>query len=621
MAARKGKPEIPKSNVLAQSRKRKGDDAAVAGRLDEARELFESACRADSRDVEAWVKLAMVHKRLGNYAAAESCARRAVELKSDLGFCHYALGTALHCQGRTPQAIDCYRLAIRLQPGFPDAHYLLGNALHEVGKVTEAIESYQQAIRLRPDFPEALGDLGSALLALGETESARPLLEQTLKRQPGNSVALVNYCNLLRLEGNVDEAIKTFRHALDILPNSTPVVSGLAGMLEKIGRIEEAQQLVEQGLALTAEDPGLNLVAAQLERRGSRLDAAASRLEGLRKQRLPIDLDGDVRLLLGQIYDELGQTNQAYPLIAEGKRLKARLAFRDETGSRSYLDRVALISSFATSSLARTSPVPTARPVIEDPVFLIGFPRSGTTLLEQILESHPSIQTLEEKGTVAAMVNRFLEHARDGEESLAALSADVLQELRETYFSQVQRHITIRQDTILVDKMPLNTVGVPVIWRVFPNAKFILAVRHPCDVCLSCLMQNFSANQGMAGFYSLDDTVETYVAVMSAWRKYVELLPLKYHRIRYEDLIADVPRETRALLDFLGVEWNDSVLDHISHARQKGTINTPSYHQVTRPIYQSAKYRWMRYRDVFNPYLPRLQSYIDYFDYEQADIQ
>ena len=130
-------------------------------------------------------------------------------------------------------------------------------------------------------------------------------------------------------------------------------------------------------------------------------------------------------------------------------------------------------------------------------------------------------------------------------------------------------------------------------------------------------MQNFAVNDGMASFFSLEDTVHTYAAVMGAWRKYADLLPLAYHRIRYEDLVANVEGESRSLLTFLGVGWDDAVLKHTEHARKRGAINTPSYHQVVQPIYQHARYRWKRYENQFVSVMPILQPFISYFGYAE----
>lgn len=609
---------MAKRNVLTQGRKRKGDEASIAGRLGEAREIFESVCRTDPLDVEAWVKLSLVHKRQGDLAAAERSARRAVALQPRIGFAHHALAVALHGQGRLSDAIDNYRTAIRLQPDFADSHYLLGNALHETGAVREAIGAFHRALALRPDFPEALGDLGGLLLRANEIEEAEARLTRALALQPANAIALLNLSQLLRLRGEVDRALETLRHALFLAPDAVEVIGGLAGLLEKTGHLDEAAQLVERGLSIAPLDPTLNRVAAELERHDKHFAAAAERLEALCRRSPPRDVEADCRLLLGQIYDQMGDAAKAWLQIVEGKRIQSSL-FPVRGGDRNrYLDRVATISALATEALAGCEPFHTNNDELPAPAFLIGFPRSGTTLLEQILDSHPEIQTMEERGAVAHMVNEFLTMTAGRKEPLASLAREEIQHLRDSYFAEVDRNIDRKAGTLLVDKMPLNTVGVPVIWRVFPEARFILALRHPCDVCLSCLMQNFAVNEGMASFFSLEDTVRTYAAVMGAWRKYESLLPLDSHRLRYEDLIANVEGETRRLLGFLGLPWNDAVLRHTEHARRKEAINTPSYHQVRQPIYQSAKFRWQRYREAFEPVMPVLQPFIEHFGYEPA---
>lgn len=609
---------MAKRDAIGESRKRKGDAAAIAGRLEEACTIFENVCRSNPLDVEAWTKLGVTLRRRGDFETAETCCRKAIQLQPDIGFGHYALGSVLHCQGKYAEAISSYRRAITLQPNFPDSHLLLGNALRESGAMNDAIASYRNALSLRPNFPEALSSLGGILVDIGSVDEAEQFLQTALSLQPANHVALTNLSALLLRKGKDKEALETFRHALLLNPDSVEVIGGLAGLLEKTGKLEESAHQVERGLALAPTDPALNLVAAQLARREKRLQEAADRLEDLCRQQLPRDTEAECRLLLGQIYDEMNDAARAYPLIVEGKRLKAMASFSKDRKRNHYLDHVATLSALATEALVQCQRPASHASDPDAPVFLIGFPRSGTTLLEQVLDSHPAIQTMEERGAVTHMFNEFTALTRNRDHHLESLSSDAVLHCRDAYFAEVKRNIDRKPATLLVDKHPLHTVGVPVIWRMFPEAKFILAIRHPCDVCLSCLMQNFAVNEGMASFFNLEDTARTYAAVMSAWLKYVRLLPLNYHRIRYEDLIGNFQTETAQLLTFLGVPWDDAVLCHTDHARNKGTINTPSYHQVTQPIYQRAKYRWQRYREAFEPVMPILQPFIEYFGYEET---
>lgn len=588
-----------------------------------ARTLFVSVCKQDPMDTEAWIKLSLIEKGLGNYAQAEHCARRALVLDPKLGYGHYAVGQALHSQGLRAGAIESYRAAIQHMPDFADAHYLLGLALQEQGVVPEAMASFQQALQLRPAFFEPLAELGGIHIDLGQVAAGLAFLQRAQALRPLDAVVLGNLGHALRLQGENSAALAHLRRACSLAPDNVDLIAGLAGMLEKLGEVEEAQSWVGKGLQRESTHWMCNLVAAQLDRRVKRLQQAAERLEDVLARTLPVHQSADTALELGQIYDQMGDAARAFPLIVEGKRKKALATStpQSEQESHAYFDQMARVRQMAGPALAAA--LQTQRGVgvqsldsAAAPAFLIGFPRSGTTLMEQILDSHPGIQAMEEKPAVSRMVTRALEMLDQKACALADLHEDQLLELRQLYFTEVAQHVVLQPGNLLIDKMPLNTVMVPIIARVFPTAKFILAIRHPGDVALSCLMQSFATNASMANFFTLQGTVQFYTQVMGAWLHYAQQLPLQVHPIRYEDLIEDVPTQSRALLDFLGLSWDDAVLQHTEHARQRGAINTPSYHQVVQPIYQRSKYRWKRYEQHLGAVLPLLQPFVEQFGYQ-----
>jgi hypothetical protein len=330
---------------------------------------------------------------------------------------------------------------------------------------------------------------------------------------------------------------------------------------------------------------------------------------------MPQDLGKDIHLLLGQLHDRLGNTQKVMPHLIEGKRRMAMTTDPDGSGNARFLANCDAARAWLTDQLV-VSPQMAMSPDEDAPVFLIGFPRSGTTLLEQVLDSHPCLQTLDEKPMVELMERAFLNMTGNQTDALADLSEEQIADLRRVYWTEADRHVVHQPGTLIVDKLPLNIVYVPLLWRIFPRAQFILAIRHPCDVTLSCLMQNFSTNDAMVGFVSLERVADIYARVMHAWLDYAKQLPvLRWHLIRYEDLITNFEQETRALLEFLGVGWSDAVLAHTEHAQKRGIINTPSYHQVVQPIYQHSKYRWTRYSEQFMDVLPVLQPFIERFGY------
>jgi len=611
--------EVPEDCVAFKSdpnlkKKSRADELAKENRLEEAKRLYLAVCQSNRHDVEAWVKLGTINRRLGLYQEAERCSRHGVFLAPDLGFTHYALGAALQCQGKLQEAISCQRTALGLMPRFADAYYLLGNALHESGELAEAADCYRQAVQIQPNCFEALSDLGALLVTTGNCAEAMVILHQGLGLKPDSIAVRRNLSNAQHLQGRTEEALDSVMQMLSANPGSAVAIAGAAIFMERIGRISDAAELVKSGLLVAPQNPELQLVAARLARREGHYQDVADILESIRNQQMSKETAGEVLIMLGQAYDQLGFSSKVFPLLVEGNRLIAQTVNSIEPGRVRYLQRIDLMSRYATPLLATGSGELNSTD-IQSPAFLLGFPRSGTTLLDQILDSHPLLQTMEEKGAVSLMLNSFLSMGNESDNALADLRQADIQLLREVYFTEVNRHLQLLPDTMLIDKLPLNTIALPLIWKVFPTAKIIMAVRHPCDVCLSCFMQNFAVNEAMANFLTLHDTVQLYAKVMGAWQKYKQVLPFEYKIVRYEDLLSDMKKESSVLLDFLGVGWHEAVQGHAEHALSRQAINTPSYHQVAQPIYQHAKYRWKRYRDEFEPYMETLQPFIDCFGY------
>lgn len=606
---------MSKKNVLTRSKKLRAEELLNRGQLAEARLLCDQVCQTARTDAEAWTLLSVIERRLGNPIAAEQASRRATTLRPHFAPAHQVLGTALHCQGRLAEAITSYRKANELTPNDADALYLLANALRETGALLEADACYAQAIRLRPDFLPALSNRGALLTTLGRSDEAKVCLNRANELRPGVPQVLCNIAQVAQQEGRFEEAKGYCQTVLAGNPDFIDAFAILAEVCEKLHQSQEVRSLLKRGLTLDPNNLSLNLTAARLARREGRVDDGIAILEAVRTK-IPEAVQGELLLLLGQFYDKKKDAARAFHCLSEGNRLKARSMLSGKDDSEQYLQHVErLRQQFRAEDRQSWEPVP-GDDFTDNPIFLLGFPRSGTTLLEQILDSHPRLQALEEKPTISAVDRAFQQLSAGRERPFAELTLKEIRHLRKVYSDEVARHIRRDPARVLIDKMPLNTVQAHLIWRIFPKAKVILAIRHPCDACFSCFMQNFVLNQAMNTFFSLEKTAEAYAAVMSLWREYIAVLPIDYHRLRYEDLVADQAGETRRLLAFLGLEWDDGVLRQDEHARKRG-ITTPSYHQVTQPIYQDAKYRWKRYEAHMQPIMPILRPYIEYFDYDE----
>lgn len=609
---------MAKPNVLIRSRKNKAVELFNANKLREADVVFTQVCQAAPTDAESWVMRGLIHRKLGLFRESEGFCRRALAVKPDYAWGHQVLGTALQCQGSLDQAISCYQRSLQLDPGQAEAHYLLANALGDARQMSEAADHFRKAIQIKPDYLEALGNLGAALIAMDQPLEAKTVLNRALTLSPTSPQVLCNLGALFAYTGQNEEALHKYQRALQFNPESPDAIVNVANLLEKLHRLEEAQAIVDRALPNMPDNSLLKLAAAKLERRKGRFQEAVSLLEQALDGKLAPDLAGQLHLELGLLYDRLGDVDAAYAHMEPGNQFQAQIYKHAYEARYDFLGKIDRLETYLTDDLTLSSSPETDIDGQRDPVFLFGFPRSGTTLLGQILDSHSELQALEERDTVAEMVRAFEKMTQGRVNALAGLSAEEVAALRGVYFAKAKQYLDLRPGAVLVDKMPISTIHAHILWRVFPNAKFILAIRHPCDACLSCFMQNFVMNEVNACFLSLADTAMTYAKVMRLWQRIIQLLPLNYHRIRYEDLVSNFEHETRALLDFIQVGWHDDVLKYAEHSK-KSRINTPSYHQVTQPIYQHAKFRWQRYARHFEPSMPVLQPYIDYFDYAENE--
>jgi hypothetical protein len=228
-----------------------------------------------------------------------------------------------------------------------------------------------------------------------------------------------------------------------------------------------------------------------------------------------------------------------------------------------------------------------------------------------MLMGHPAIEVLEEEPTLRKATEILADY-----NEIPIASDEKIQAARDGYFEAAASRTALKPGNLLIDKNPLLSNAVPFIRRIFPEARIILALRHPCDALLSCYATNFRLNDGMASFTRLETAAELYDITFSYFERVQQLLPMPTHVVRYESVVADRDRELRALFDFLGLDWHDAVLDHETTAKGRGRIKTASYAQVVEPIYQRSAGLWQNFRKHLEPVIPILRPWIDKFGYE-----
>ncbi len=588
-----------------------------AGRLARAEKLVRLALGKNPGHLDGLHMLGLIAYRRGDYEDAAGHIARAISESGAISAYHANLGLALRALGRNDEALESYEEAIELEPANASALNDMGNLLADLGRAEDAVRSYLGAIEADPTSALAHHNLGVALKDLGRPREAARSHSKALDIQPRYADALDGLGAALSDLGDLGGAKGAFEGAIEAEPGHTGAMANLASLLEETNRLGEASAMAEACLAIDADHPFANLVGAKCERRQGRNRDAITRLERIIGTDMPNGLERDICFELVRLHDQKGDPDPAFAYCERGNRLARAISDRDGASGDRFVDLVEkMAATFTKPWIDSWTGTP---PGLETaPVFLVGFPRSGTTLLDQILDSHPGLATVEERPALESLIAGL--EARPGgfPESLAGLGAEDLDGLRRAYLDEMDTAAERRPGQLLVDKFPLHTVHIGLIERLFPGAKIILALRHPCDVCLSCFMQNFEINDAMANFHSLESAARLYAEVMGLWRQYARVLELDFHAVRYEDLIGDFEGQVREVLGFLGLGWDDSVLGYAEHARDRGHINTPSYAQVTQPIYDRARFRWLRYGAQLAPVMDTLAPFIEHFGYEQV---
>lgn len=468
----------------------------------------------------------------------------------------------------------------------------------------------------QPENAEAIGTLAGSYQQSGRNQLALAAGRRALALDPSLVWVRANLAVVLREQGEREAAVAELRRSALLDPAEGLPWRRLGGLLEVFSDLGAAERAARRALLVDGADHAASTILAIVERRLGRLRNALDRLEALPK-RLVGEIGRDaVEFELGTLRDRLNDPAVAYEHFTRANDIAVARAAPGVADPRSYLETVAgFEKAMEPEWLSRWAPITAADAPV---VFMVGFPRSGTTLLDQILDAHPNVHLIEEQPVLAGLGASFAAAPGGIPKRLAELDDVKAQRLRDGLEKRLARWAGDRLPRVVIDKMPLNTVYLPLALRLYPKAKVILSLRHPCDCCLSCFMQPIRLNPAMASFASMDGATALYARIMRLWQRVAETLAPTHEIVRYEDLIGDVECTARRVLEFLDLDWDPSVLDHTGHARARGLIRTPSFRQVSEPIYTRAKGRWERYRPQMDPYLDRLRPFISSFGYDDA---
>lgn len=593
----------------------------------------------------------------GRMHQIEQACERLLQSKPDDEKGLTVLGLMLQQRGKPQLAVVVYEYLLDRQPGRVGHWGNLGNALREAGRPGDAEQAYLTALRLAPDDAMTQGNLGLLYKERADYAKARTYLIAAAKALPDDHEICI-YAAMTCCEcGDNPGASQLTSDWRRWLPLDTDLSIDLAWMFTQLGRISEAEELLGGSLELHGARPRTLARLVGLLERVNRLDEADRILAVLPDPQIlsdPIDRlevisalgvmamrgrdpvaarhllerllemtsdpahRGNLYFTMAKACDKQGDTEAAMDALSKAhaaQMVKAAQLVPELLLPGTQPLSPALIRMTGAQATGWKTPARSAEDP-QSPIFVVGFPRSGTTMLEQMLDAHPSLASMDEQPFLQGVSERVLGLGIEYPEAIGRIDPANCAMLIRHYWEQVSHVVRLQPGQRLVDKNPLNLLHLPLISRLFPDAPIILALRHPCDVILSCYMQNFRA----PGFQTLCSSMERlaggYVNGMNYWVYHEQLLKPRVLHLRYEDLLDRFDEEVDRIGRFIEVEDASPLRNFHQHAQQKGFISTPSYAQVVQPPNKNAVGRWRRYERVFQPLLPKLRVIMEHWGYD-----
>lgn len=486
----------------------------------------------------------------------------------------------------------------------------------------EAEKLYRGLLGLRKNSEIVLAGLGQSLCRLNRRAEGVGFLHQAGKllllraKQTGQTRDLYDLGYQLIHWHALDEALELAKAAVSMHPASAQAHHLAAIALQGLNRLPEALQHASKASELMPDESNAQILLAALESKTGNLTDSSRRLEAVTRRNGDPNA-GRAHLELGNILDKRGEFDQAFEhLTTAGNLILDTPAVRRIDKAAAYNDinqlRAGFDAKFLGSSRERV-----AEDGLPSPVFLIGFYRSGSTLAEQVLAAHPWLMSSGETHLIGHVLSELSRIAPGGSlsDKIKALGSPQIAHLRKHYWAiacQLLGEKAMHQ--VFVDKTTLNTLNIELINALFPDAHVIFTIRDPRDVCLSCIMQSFVLSPLTIHLLDWQDCARFYAAVMGYWLSVRDALSVHWTELRYEDLVTDLEGQFRPIFEKMGLEWSDACLEFYRHARNK-RIQTPSYDQVTRPLYTSSSGRWHSYQRHYAPILPLLEPFIKRFGY------
>lgn len=563
-------------------------------KLEEAVQHYSRALALRADFAQACFNLAGASMKLGRSDHAVSLYKRALAIDPEYAQAHNGLGYSLQICGNLKGAISCYKRAIAIDPNYAEAQYNLGSVYQEQDLISEAAQCYQCTLALNPQHAKAHNNLGYTLLVRGETENAVSYFRRAVAIDPKYPDAFNNLGYALQEQGKFDESNSCYERALLLNPNYAEAHNNIGNILKEEGKFDDAASRYDHAIAIKPD-----LALAHFNRADIKIfrqgDAELSALERLseKSDAMPPRAAQYIHFALAKALDDIGDYPRAIEHLLKGNALARKLITYNEESTAKFIQRVSAAFDNGIFTRLREAGDPS-----RVPIFIVGMPRSGTTLLEQILASHPQVQAGGEMLHFDAAIKITLESdqlAAFYPECVSKLDADCFRQIGKEYLSRLPELLDGK--TRFTDKLPGNFLNIGLIRLALPNARIIHAVRDPLDTCVSCYTKLF--RQGQEFSYDLGELgryYRRYAELMDHWRAAVPGDAIL--DVAYEDLVEDLEGQCKRIVEHCNLSWDDRCLRYYKTQR---SIDTASAVQVRNPIYRGSIGRWRRYEALISP--------------------
>lgn len=587
--------------AYAKGQEELGRSLLLQGRFDEAIERLRKALELDPKLQSA--QLTLVHALSESGRADQADETMQAFLRADPARQQIAQAAEHHRAGRLEEAEAIYRDILRRDSRNLEALRLLALIAMTTEHYGQAEQLLKRAVEIAPDFLAAWMDLSRAQLERMDLPAALASIERAAELSPHSANVQIHAANVLARSGRHDQAIETYRRAIDFKPGLPAGYLGLGNTLKTIGRQAEAIEAYRQATVLRPESSEAWWSLSNLKTFRFEDGEIAAMERQLESPALPDESRVQFCFALAKASEDRGDHARAFELYARGNRIRRAREEYDPVHTEVINERIIKVfdAGFLARHAGRGHPDPA-------PIFVVGLPRSGSTLIEQILASHSEVEAtheLPEVGRLIQGINRDRKDRNSYPEAVLDYGDDAWAALGRSYLEQTRQY---RRDAPrFIDKNPNNFASIGLLSLALPNARFINTRRHPLDTCLSCFKQLFARGQPFT--YDLVELGEYYLQYERMMAHWHAVLPGRVLDVQYESVVADLETETRRLLQFCGLPWEDACLRY--HETERA-IRTASSEQVRRPIYTDSVGQWRHYRselaeliEILEPILPK----------------